>query len=201
MHKFCIPGVFLTALNWLPIHHFCAVMTDSSTALVLWRMRMRLMNVDRANSSVLARPQAYKIPIYIQTCTDEMLCGKMEMFIALMGHQAKLKAHAAVFFSSNWDNVFQMLKQFHDRHIQIIFTFTCKEICKTSRHLLYLIPWVIFLSKNRNVIACLPKPSQFDGGVHLCKKLCDWHVTWAYACDWSEQLKVESTGCCVHGKT
>lgn len=78
------------------------------------------------------------------------------------------------------------------------FTFTCEEICKTSRHLLYLIPWVIFFNKSRNVIACLPKPSQFD--VHLCKKLCDWHVTWAYACDWSEQLKVEPTGCCVHGK-
>lgn len=59
---------------------------------------MRLMNVDQANSSVLARPQAYKIPIYKQTCMDETLCGKVEIFIALMGHQAKLKAHAAVFF-------------------------------------------------------------------------------------------------------
>lgn len=61
---------------------------------------MRLMNVDQANSSVLARPQAYKIPIYTDL-HDEMVCSGMEMFIALMGHRAGIKAHAAVSFRSN----------------------------------------------------------------------------------------------------
>lgn len=40
-------------------------MTDSSKALVHWRMRKRLMNLDQANSSVLATPQAIKYPYYI----------------------------------------------------------------------------------------------------------------------------------------
>lgn len=53
---------------------------------------MRLMNVDQANSSVLASLQAYKIPIYcIQTCMGEMVCSKMEIFIVLMGHHAGVK--------------------------------------------------------------------------------------------------------------
>lgn len=44
---------------------------------------MRLMNVDQANSSVLARPQPIKYA-YIQTCMDEMVCSNMAVFIALL---------------------------------------------------------------------------------------------------------------------
>lgn len=166
MHKFCIPGVFLTALNWLPIHHFCAVMTDSTTALVLWRMRMRLMNVDRANSSVLARPQAYKIPIYIQTCTDEMLCGKMEMFIGLMGHQAKLKAHAAVFFSSNWDSLSDaetVERQFHDRHIQVISHLHARKFAKPQDTFYTLYRGWYFLIRAEMLLHACPNPPSLMG--------------------------------------
>lgn len=82
---------------------------DSSTALLLWRMRMRLMNVDQANSSVLARPQPIKYA-YIQTCMDEMVCSNMAVFIALLRYWIRIKAHTAVSFFSNWDNGFQVLK-------------------------------------------------------------------------------------------
>lgn len=58
---------------------------------------------------------------YIQTCMDEMVCSKMEMFIALMGHRAGIKAHAAVFSRSNWDNVFQMLKELKGTSIYVAY--------------------------------------------------------------------------------
>ncbi len=58
MCKSYIPGAFLTALSWLAIHHLPGIVTHSSTALLLCRMWMRLMNVNEANSAVLARPPA-----------------------------------------------------------------------------------------------------------------------------------------------
>ncbi len=58
MCKLYIPGAFLTALSWLAIHHLPGMVTHSSTALLLCRMWMRLMNVNEANSVVLARPPA-----------------------------------------------------------------------------------------------------------------------------------------------
>lgn len=45
---------------------------------------------------------------YTQTCMDEMVCSKMEMFIVLMGHRVRIKVHATVVFRSNGGNVFQM---------------------------------------------------------------------------------------------
>ena len=61
VHKFYL----LTALSWLPIHHLRVAVTDRSTPPLLQRMKMRLTNVDRANFSVFAKPQAYKRPIRV----------------------------------------------------------------------------------------------------------------------------------------
>lgn len=60
---------------------------------------MRLTNVDRANSSVLAKAQAYEIPIYMYGPARMLLGGRMETFIALLGRGAKLKAHADMFLN------------------------------------------------------------------------------------------------------
>lgn len=74
-------------------------MTDCLIVPLLWRMRMRLTNVDRANSCVLAKPQAYKIPIWTYEPTWMSCFGGKWKCSLLLGHGAKLKAHADMFLN------------------------------------------------------------------------------------------------------
>lgn len=130
---------------------------------------------------------------YTQTCMDEMVCSKMEVFIALMGHRAGVKAHAAVFFCTHWDNVFQMLKG-----SSMNVTYKCFPIYMQGKLHNLWIPFILYNSGNNFGQArtamlqhVCPQHSQFDGGMRLCKKLCDT----AYACEWSEQFKVHRLLC------